>query len=81
VFNCGYGKGYSVLEVVNAVEKACGHKMDVRMAERRAGDPAEIVANADKARATLGWQPKHADLDLIVKTALDWEKHLQIRNG
>jgi UDP-glucose 4-epimerase len=81
VFNCGYGKGYSVIEVVNAVEKACGHKMDVRMAERRAGDPAEIVANADKARATLGWQPKHADLDLIVKTALDWEKHLQSRNG
>lgn len=81
VFNCGYGKGYSVIEVVNAVEKACGHKMDVRMAERRAGDPAEIVANADKARATLGWQPKHADLDLIVKTALDWEKHLLSRNG
>ena len=81
VFNCGYGKGYSVLEVVGAVEKACGHKMDVRLTERRPGDPAEIVASADKARATLGWQPKYADLDLIVNTALAWEKHLMTRNS
>ncbi|MEE4235924.1 MAG: UDP-glucose 4-epimerase GalE [Anderseniella sp.] len=81
VFNCGYGKGYSVLEVIGAVEKACGHKMDVRMSPRRPGDPAEIVANADKARATLHWKPKHADLDLIVNTALAWEKHLQGRNA
>ncbi len=81
VFNCGYGKGYSVLEVIGAVEKACGRKMDVRLSPRRPGDPAEIVANADKARATLHWQPKHADLDLIVNTALAWEKHLQSRNA
>ena len=81
VFNCGYGKGYSVLDVVGAVERACGHKLDVRLTDRRAGDPAEIVANADKARATLGWQPKHADLDLIVHTALAWERHLQARNA
>jgi UDP-glucose 4-epimerase len=81
VFNCGYGKGYSVLEVIGAVEKASGRKMDVRLSERRPGDPAEIVANADKARATLGWSPKHADLDLIVTTALSWEKHLQTRNA
>ena len=81
IFNCGYGKGYSVLEVIGAVEKACGHKMDVRLSPRRPGDPAEIVANADKARATLHWQPKHADLDLIVNTALAWEKHLQSRNA
>ena len=81
VFNCGYGKGYSVLDVVGAVERAAGHEFDVRDAPRRAGDPAEIVANADKARSVLGWKPQHADLDFIVATAFAWEKDLQQRNG
>lgn len=81
IFNCGYGRGYSVLDVVGAVERAAGHPLDVRDAPRRPGDPAEIVANADKARAALGWTPKHDDLDFIVKTALAWEKHLQNRNA
>ncbi len=81
VFNCGYGKGYSVLDVVGAVQGAAGHKLDVRTTDRRAGDPAEIVANADRARTVLGWQPTHDKLDEIVASALAWEKHLMQRNA
>ncbi len=81
VFNCGYGQGYSVLDVIGAVERAAGVRLNVRDAPRRPGDPAEIVANADRARAVLEWQPRHDDLDLIVASALAWEKHLQSRNG
>ncbi|MEM7634782.1 MAG: UDP-glucose 4-epimerase GalE [Pseudomonadota bacterium] len=81
VFNCGYGRGCSVLDVISAVERAAGLSLDVRDAPRRPGDPAEIVANADKARSVLEWQPQHDDLDFIVASALAWEKHLQHRNG
>lgn len=81
VFNCGYGQGYSVLDVVGAVERAAGLGLDVRDAPRRPGDPAEIIANADRARSVLEWQPEHDDLDLIVASALAWEKHLQSRNS
>ncbi len=81
VFNCGYGRGYSVLDVIKAVERAAGHKLDVRDAARRPGDAAEIIANADRARSALDWQPRHDDLDFIAASALAWEKHLQQRNG
>lgn len=81
VFNCGYGKGYSVLEVIRAVEKAAGRKLNVKMADRRAGDPAAIVAGAKKVREVLGWAPRHADLDTIVASALAWEEHLRRRNS
>jgi UDP-glucose 4-epimerase len=81
IFNCGYGKGYSVLEVIQAVAKAAGKPVNHKLAPRRAGDPAGIVAGADKVREILGWKPKHADLDVIVASALEWEKHLERRNG
>jgi len=80
IFNCGYGRGFSVLEVARAVERASGRKFDLRLTERRAGDPAAIVAGADRARAILGWKPKHDDLDGIVASALAWENHLIRRN-
>jgi UDP-glucose 4-epimerase len=80
-FNCGYGQGYSVLDVIKAVERAHGAPIDWRMGPRRAGDPARIVAKADKARNVLGWQPKHDDLDFIVTSALRWEQHLLRRNA
>jgi len=80
VFNCGYGEGYSVLDVVKSVEKAGGKSIDVRDAPRRAGDPPALVAGADKVRAELGWQPQYNDLDTIVAGALAWERHLQHRN-
>lgn len=81
IFNCGYGKGYSVLEVIKAVEKAFGGPVNHKLAPRRAGDPVAIVAGADRVRSVLGWQPKHNDLDFIVQSALDWERHLMRRNA
>jgi UDP-glucose 4-epimerase len=80
-FNCGYGRGHSVLEVIGAVERAQGTPLPVRKASRRAGDPAALVANADKARKVLGWKPVHDDLDEIVASALAWERHLLKRNA
>ena len=76
VFNCGYGHGYSVLDVIKAVETVSGKELDVRDAERRAGDPPSLIAGSDKIRKSLLWLPKHADLNGIVKNALDWEAHL-----
>ncbi len=81
IFNCGYGKGYSVLEVIKAVEKASGGPVNHRLAPRRAGDPAAIVAGADRVRSVLGWKPKYNDLDFIVQSALTWERHLMRRNA
>ena len=81
IFNCGYGKGYSVLEVIKAVEKAFGGPVNHTLVPRRPGDPAAIVAGADRVRDILGWKPKHADLDFIVASALAWERHLERRNA
>ena len=81
IFNCGYGKGYSVLDVIRAVEKAHGAAFTVNRVPRRPGDPAAIVAGAARVREVLGWQPKYDDLDLIVSSALAWEKKLAARNA
>ena len=76
VFNCGYSKGFSVLEVIDAVKRVAKCDFGVRLSERRAGDPAAIVAGSAKIRAELGWLPVHDDLDTIVAQALAWEQHL-----
>ena len=76
VFNCGYSLGFSVSEVVAAVKKVSGVNFDVKLSERRPGDPAAIVAASDKIRATLQWVPAHDDLEGIVRNALDWEDRL-----
>jgi UDP-glucose 4-epimerase len=81
IFNCGYGKGYSVLDVIRAVERVNGAKLPVRYGPRRAGDPAAIVAGARRVREVLGWQPRHDNLDFIVETALNWERKLAQRNS
>lgn len=81
IFNCGYGRGYSVLDVVAAVERATGRPLPVRDAPRRPGDPPAIVAGAERARQVLGWSPRHEDLDLIVGSALAWERRLRQRNA
>ncbi|MBU2581053.1 MAG: UDP-glucose 4-epimerase GalE [Alphaproteobacteria bacterium] len=77
VFNCGYSQGFSVSEVVAAVKKVSGVDFDVKLSDRRPGDPAAIVAASDKIRSTLNWTPQYDDLDGIVKNALDWEDRLQ----
>ena len=76
VLNCGYGRGRSVLEVLAAVERVAGKRLDVRKAPRRPGDPPALVADAGKLRKTLAWEPRLDDLDVIVRTALDWERRL-----
>ena len=79
IFNCGYGRGFSVLEVVDAVKRASGRRFEVRLAPRRPGDPAQIVAASEKIRGALGWAPGYADLDVIVGQALKWEDQLSGR--
>ncbi len=81
ILNCGYGRGFSVTEVLNSVMKASGKKLDVRLAPRRAGDPAALVANATKLRKTLGWTPQLDNLDTICKTAYEWEVTWQKKKG
>lgn len=74
--NCGYGHGYSVREVLQAVEKAHGSPLTIREEARRAGDPPELVAVADRIQSTLGWRPRFDDLDTIVRTSLEWERKI-----
>jgi len=78
--NCGYGQGYSVKEVVETVRNVTGVDFEAEVTGRRAGDPAAIVASADRVRNVLGWDPKHADLKEIVERAHAWEKYLLTRN-
>lgn len=75
--NCGYGRGFSVLEVLDAVDRLTNATIERRMAPRRAGDAACLVADPARIRATLPWTPKHADLEIIVAHALAWERKLQ----
>ena len=77
--NCGYGRGRSVREVIDVVKRISGVDFKVNRVGRRPGDPAAVVAKADKVRALLGWKPQHEDLDAIVGQALDWERRLHNR--
>lgn len=72
VFNLGTGRGYSVLELADAVSNVAGHKIPRVIADRRPGDPPSLVASAEKAERVLGWRPKHSDLETMLKTAWDW---------
>jgi UDP-glucose 4-epimerase len=78
--NAGYGHGYSVREVLKAVEAAHGAPLNIVEEERRAGDPPVLVAVVDRIHDVLGWQPQFDDLDLIVRTSLDWERKIAARD-
>ncbi|MEX0345234.1 MAG: UDP-glucose 4-epimerase GalE [Rhizobiaceae bacterium] len=78
--NCGYGHGYSVLEVLESVRRVYGSDFSVEMSDRRPGDADSVVANADLLRRELGWQPKFDDLDGICRDALNWERQLAKKN-
>jgi UDP-glucose 4-epimerase len=80
ILNCGYGQGYSVREVIEKVKEISGVDFQVIETERRAGDPAAVIAATDRITEILGWQPRFNDLDTIVRTALDWEKKLAINS-
>jgi UDP-glucose 4-epimerase len=75
--NCGYGRGYSVREVLAMVERLAGVKLDIREEPRRAGDPPTLVAQAGRIRSVLGWEPRYDDLETIVRTSLEWERRLK----
>ncbi|HTZ68969.1 MAG TPA: UDP-glucose 4-epimerase GalE [Roseiarcus sp.] len=81
VCNCGYGHGQTVKEVVEVVKRVSGVDFPVVVSARRAGDPASIVAKAERARSVLGWKPSKDDLDAIVRQALDWERRLHNRRA
>jgi UDP-glucose 4-epimerase len=74
VFNCGYGKGASVIEVVGAVKRVTGKDFKVTYCGRRAGDPPVLVADPGRLKEKLGWKAKYDDLDFIIRTAWEWEK-------
>ena len=76
VLNCGYGHGYSVREVLAAVARANGEALAISEEPRRAGDPPELIAVADRVRDVLGWTPRLDDLDTIVRTSLAWERKI-----
>ena len=79
--NCGYGKGFSVLEVLDAVDRVTNTRIERRMEARRAGDPAELVSDPSRIRATVPWLPKHDDLGEIISHALQWERKLSEIRG
>ncbi|HEV7417746.1 UDP-glucose 4-epimerase GalE [Tianweitania sediminis] len=81
VANCGYGHGYSVLDVIDSVKRVSGVDFTVEMAPRRPGDAAAVVADAGVARQSLQWVPRYDDLDRIVEHALAWEASLSKRNS
>jgi UDP-glucose 4-epimerase len=74
--NVGYGRGFSVREVLATVAKVSGRELTIVEEPRRAGDPATLVARADKVRKVLGWQPRFDNLEIIAKSQLAWEQHL-----
>jgi len=77
--NCGYGRGYSVREVVQSFERVTGASLPHEIAPRRDGDPAQLIADNAAIRQTLDWRPRYDDIDFIVETAIDWERRLAKR--
>ncbi len=78
LLNCGYGHGFSVREVIDAVNRVNGSPIKIEQHPRRAGDPPALVAAVDKIHRTLDWTPKYDDLEFIVKTSLDWDRKLKV---
>jgi UDP-glucose 4-epimerase len=81
VMNCGYGKGLSVLEVLDTIDRHTNSPIKRVMEGRRAGDPPELVAGNKRLLQTLDWRPSHADIDRIVSDALNWERRLYERSS
>jgi UDP-glucose 4-epimerase len=79
--NCGYGHGYSVMQVLDAIDRVTNNKLVRKMEGRRAGDPDSLISDNRAIKARFGWQPRYDDLDTIVKHALAWERQLDDRRG
>ncbi|MCB2098002.1 MAG: UDP-glucose 4-epimerase, partial [Parvularculaceae bacterium] len=76
ILNVGYGRGYSVYEVIEAFERVTGDKLPYEIGPRRPGDPAQLIADTAAIRTELDWRPRYDEIDFIVKTAIDWETRL-----
>lgn len=76
IFNCGYGKGYSVFDIANTMKNVSKNDFKVEIAERREGDIEALIAISEKLQSSTGWEPKYNDIRLICKTAFDWELKL-----
>ncbi len=72
IYNLGYGHGYSVMEIIKASEKVVGHEIPTIIDQRRPGDPAELIASNDKIKRDLNWEPKHDDLEKIIRSAYEY---------
>lgn len=79
--NCGYGRGFSVLEVLDAVDRVTNRTIERQLQPRRAGDPGSLISDPSRIKATLPWQPRYADLDTIIGHALQWERKLSDLRG
>ena len=79
VLNCGYGHGYSVREVLDAVQRVTGTRLDIVESPRRPGDPPALVADTARIREVVGWEPRYDDIGFIIRTALEWERKLRAR--
>jgi UDP-glucose 4-epimerase len=80
IFNCGYGKGFSVLEVISAANQITGNKIQYEYGERRSGDAEKLVSNVDKLHDNINWKPKFDNLNFILQTAINWEKKIYEKN-
>lgn len=80
-FNVGYGKGYSVKEVIDIMKKSVKQDFNVQNAEKRLGDPAELISNVDKIKTKMNWSPKYNNLEIICQSAYEWEKQLKVENN
>lgn len=76
ILNCGYGRGYSVREVVDAVGRVSGQELAFTIGERREGAPPQLIADSASIRTVLDWRPRYDDIDFILRTAMDWERKL-----
>ena len=76
IFNVGYGRGISVREIIDIAEEVTGKKIPVRLSPRRLGDPATLVADSSRLKDRLHWKPQYDDIKTIVRTAFEWERHL-----
>jgi UDP-glucose 4-epimerase len=74
ILNCGYGEGASVMDVIRSIERVTGETLSYEVRGRREGDPPQLIADTALIRSVLGWRPQYDDLDLIIRTAIDWER-------
>jgi len=80
IFNCGYGKGYSVKEVVDAVNQITNGSLKYEYGDRRSGDSEVLISDVSKLNNLINWKPKYNNLNIILKTAIDWEKKINEKN-